>query len=46
MVLLYHETDNEEGRKVPKAMADGTTLFDSEWIEGQSRAPILLHPRT
>ncbi|ORX36029.1 hypothetical protein BD324DRAFT_520177 [Kockovaella imperatae] len=30
-----------EGRKAPKA---GAILFDSEWLEGQTKSPILLHP--
>ena len=49
--LFYHQTISKsfdlkgiEGRRVPKAMPDGTTLFDSEWIEDQSRTPYLLHP--
>ncbi|KAL7424765.1 hypothetical protein Q5752_000449 [Cryptotrichosporon argae] len=32
-----------EGRKVPK-VSSGGTLFDGEWLEGQSKSPILLHP--
>ena len=34
-----------EGRKVPSSKMGDGTLFDSEWIEGQTREPILLHPR-
>jgi len=44
-VCTVSEANSAEGRKVPKTVVEGSTLFDSEWIEGQSKAPILLQPR-
>ncbi|KAK4684262.1 hypothetical protein P7C73_g5929, partial [Tremellales sp. Uapishka_1] len=48
--LFYKQTVNQmydlkgiEGRRVGK-MTSSSTLFDGEWLEGQHRAPVLLHP--